>query len=75
MVADRPRAAPDTFSSVLETAPTDSDGLYVAQGAAAAVDSNNSVAQRREIPDSHNFARLKFTTLTNNVTAAASIVL
>ena len=67
-------AAPGAFSFVLGTAPTDSDGLYVAQGAAiAAADSNNSVTQRREIPDSHNFARLKFTALTNSVTAAASL--
>jgi hypothetical protein len=58
----------------LETAPIDSDGLYVGQGAAVAVaDSNNFVIQRREIPDSHNFARLKFTALANNVNAVGSI--
>jgi hypothetical protein len=67
-------AAPGAFSFVLETAPTDSDGLYVAQGAAiAAADSNNSVIQRREIPDAHNFTRLKFTALANNVTATATV--
>jgi hypothetical protein len=66
--------APGAFSFVLETAPIDSDGLYVGQGAAVAVaDSNNFVIQRREIPDSHNFARLKFTALANNVNAVGSI--
>ncbi len=67
--------APGAFSFVLETAPTDSDGLYVAQGAAIAdADSTNAVTQSREIPEAHNFARIKITALANSVSVAASIV-
>jgi hypothetical protein len=65
---------PGAFSFVLETAAVDSDGSYIAEGAAiAAVDSANSVTQPREIPAGHNFARIRFTALANNVTATANL--
>jgi hypothetical protein len=67
-------AAPGAFSLVLETAAIDADTNYITQGAAiTAADSGFAVNQKIDIPEQHNFARVRFTALTNNVNVLATI--